>query len=149
MYNKLKCKNPAKYGMSKIVVEDVSKEEILTEQTFNSIDVLGWYGEWRNISRLPEWNGFIVQLAKNNDNFIRLGGFNMLMSLLGGIGLITIGSGVKEAPSTIYTPNFVEKNLEGHAYSRSVRGNTLLHLTLSNITFHDMQIEDNALDDFK
>ena len=35
--------------------------------------------------------------------------------------------------STIYAPITADKMLTGHAYSRAVRGHTLVHLALSNI----------------
>lgn len=69
----------------------------------------------------------------------------MLMSFLGCIGYIMDGSGLKEALSRIYATNSVDKMLNGHAYSRSIRGHTLLRLALSMIIFEDMKIEVCAL----
>lgn len=73
--------------------------------------------------------------------FVRLGGFHMLMSFLGSIGYIMDGSGIKEALSQIYASNSVDKMLDGHAYSRSIRGHMLLRLALSIVMFEDMKIE--------
>lgn len=70
----------------------------------------------------------------------------MLMSFLGSIGYIMDGSGLKEALGKIYATNSIDKMLSGHAYSRSIRGHTLLRLALSMIFFEDMKIEDSILD---
>lgn len=75
---------------------------------------------------------------------IRLGGFHLLISFLGSIGYIMAGSGLKEALSVIYAPNSVDKILNGHAYSRAVRGHILLHLALSNIVAEYTQIDDST-----
>lgn len=78
---------------------------------------------------------------------VKLGGFHMLMSFLGSIGFIMDASGLKEALGKIYAENSVDKMLNGHAYSRSIRGHTLLRLALSMIIFEDMKIEDVMLDE--
>ncbi|GFY37372.1 uncharacterized protein TNIN_401771 [Trichonephila inaurata madagascariensis] len=69
---------------------------------------------------------------------VKLLGFHMLMSFLGSIGYIMDGSGLKEGK--IYAANSVDKMLNSHAYSRSIRGHTLLRLALSKIIFEDMKI---------
>ena len=78
---------------------------------------------------------------------VKLGGFHMLMSFLGSIGYIMDGSGLTEALGKIYATNSVDTILNGHAYSRSIRGHTLLRLALSVIIFKDMEIEDSMLDE--
>lgn len=59
---------------------------------------------------------------------IRLRGFHLLMSFFEAIGYIMQGSGIKEVPSLIYTPNSLDKMFNGHAYARAVKAHTLLHL---------------------
>ncbi|KAJ8880838.1 hypothetical protein PR048_017309, partial [Dryococelus australis] len=71
---------------------------------------------------------------------IRLGGFHLLMSFLGSIGYIMVGSGLKEDLRNIYAPNSVEKMLTGHVYSRAVRGHLLLHLATSKNISEDLEI---------
>lgn len=71
----------------------------------------------------------------------------MLMSFLGCIGYIMDGNGLLEALGKIYVANSVDKMLDGHAYSRSIRSHTILRLALSMIIFEDMKMEDCGLDD--
>ncbi|CAH2989439.1 unnamed protein product [Chilo suppressalis] len=52
---------------------------------------------------------------------VRLGGFHLLVSFMGSIGMIMSGSGVEELFKLIYAENCVEKILAGHAYARAVR----------------------------
>lgn len=73
---------------------------------------------------------------------VRLGGFHLLMSFLGAIGFIMSGSGLKEALSMIYAENSAEKALEGHAYSRAVRGHFLIQTTLASIIFESMDLSE-------
>lgn len=61
---------------------------------------------------------------------VRLGGFHLLMSYLGSIGNIMLGSGIEDLWALIYAPGSVGKMLSGHAYARSVRFHTLLWTTL-------------------
>lgn len=75
---------------------------------------------------------------------IRLGGFHLLISFLGSIGYIMAGSGLKEILGVIYAPNSVDKILNGHAYSRAVRGHILLYLALSTIVAEYTQIDDST-----
>ncbi|GBM97083.1 hypothetical protein AVEN_134370-1 [Araneus ventricosus] len=71
---------------------------------------------------------------------VRLGGFHMCVSFLGSIGFIMAGSGLKEVLSSIYASHSVDKILTGHAYSRAVRGHTLLLIALSKIIFSEMNL---------
>lgn len=47
----------------------------------------------------------------------------------------------------IYAKKSVDKMLNGHAYSRSIRGHILVRLALSKIIFEHMKIEDGTLDE--
>ncbi|CAH2218497.1 jg2186 [Pararge aegeria aegeria] len=78
---------------------------------------------------------------------VRLGGFHLLMSFMGTIGFIMDGSGLKELFCTIFAENSVDKILNGHAYSRSVRGNILAHLALGKIMLSsfDLTNDENSL----
>lgn len=73
---------------------------------------------------------------------VRLGGFHLLMSYLGAVGFIMQGSGIKEILSVIYAPNSIDKMLNGHAYSRAVRGHTLLHLALAMIILKGINVDE-------
>lgn len=70
----------------------------------------------------------------------------MLMSFLGCISYVMAGSGIKQALSVIYAPNSDDKMLNGNAFTRSVRGHTLLRLALSTLIFREM--EKGECDDF-
>ncbi|GBM41258.1 hypothetical protein AVEN_180550-1 [Araneus ventricosus] len=74
---------------------------------------------------------------------IRLGGFHLLSSFFGAFGYIMKGSSIKEGLSLIYAPNSLVKMLTGHAYARSVRDHTLLHLTLATIISKELVINDD------
>lgn len=54
-------------GLSRIRVQNVNDEEVLSERMFNTVDFLWMYGKWRNIAPLPGWNGFLEKLTKNNN----------------------------------------------------------------------------------
>lgn len=73
---------------------------------------------------------------------VRLGGFHLLMSFLGGVGFIMDGSGLKQAFCEIYAENSADKALTGHAYSRAIRGHFLLHLALTELIFSSMNLTD-------
>lgn len=73
---------------------------------------------------------------------LRLGGFHTIMSFLGSKGFLMDSSGLKEALSTIYASNSVDKMLTGHAYARALRGHFLVHLALSNIVFSSIHFTD-------
>lgn len=72
---------------------------------------------------------------------LRLGGFHLLMSFLGSIGNIMDGSGLTELLQTIYAGNSVVHILSGHAYSRAVRGHTLVHQSLAKMILDSMESE--------
>lgn len=69
---------------------------------------------------------------------VRLGGFHLLMSFLGSIGMIMSGSGLKELLSTIYAENSIDKMLSGH--SRAVRAHNLVSLSLANEIVKTIQL---------
>lgn len=52
------------------------------------------------------------------------------------------GSGLKEALCEIYAENSVAKMLEGKAYSRGLRGHSLVQVALSNIILNEMELDD-------
>lgn len=60
------------------------------------------------------------------------------MSFLGSIGYIMGGNGLKEVLSVIFAPNSVDHILSGHAYSRAIRGHTLLQLALAHIILNEL-----------
>lgn len=93
----------------------------------------------------------IATLIENAELFklIRLGGFHLLMSFLGGIGYIMAGSGPKEVLSIIFAPNSVDKILLGHAYSRAVRAHTLLQVALSQIILKEITFDEEQKKKFE
>jgi len=62
------------------------------------------------------------------------------MSFLGSIGYIMGGSGLKEVLFVIFAPNSVGYILSGHAYSRAIRGHTLLQLALAPIILNELSL---------
>ena len=57
--------------------------------------------------------------------FVRLGGFQLLMSYLGSIGYIMSGTGIETLWETVYAGNTVVHMLTGHAYARALRAHIL------------------------
>lgn len=81
---------------------------------------------------------------------VRLGGFHLLMSYMGTIGVIMSGSGLKELLSTIYAENSIDKMLSGHAYARAVRAHILVHLALASEvvkTIHLTEEDESIIED--
>lgn len=52
---------------------------------------------------------------------MRLGGFHLEMSFVGGIGHLMEGSGITELLETVYAPNAVTHMTSGKAIARAVR----------------------------
>jgi len=63
-----------------------------------------------------------------------LGGFHTEMSMLGAIGVIMAGSGLKEMLAQVYAEGSVDKMLSGKAVARAVRGHLLIDSALNIIT---------------
>ncbi|CAH2009827.1 unnamed protein product [Acanthoscelides obtectus] len=64
------------------------------------------------------------------DVFVRLGGFHMLMSFLGAIGIIMGGSGLESMWELAYASESIKKMMDGHNYSRAVRAHILTFTAL-------------------
>ena len=62
-----------------------------------------------------------------------LGGFHTEMSLLGAVGSIMAGSGLKEMLAQVYAEGSVEQMLSGKAVARAVRGHFLIDSVLNII----------------
>lgn len=56
-------------GLNKITVERFDCHEETTASMFRKIDVLWLFGKWDNQSQVPDWNGYIQSLTRNNQNF--------------------------------------------------------------------------------
>lgn len=66
-----------------------------------------------------------------------------LLSFIGSICYIMGLSGLKEVLSVMFVPNSVDYNmLSGHAYSRAIRGHTLLQLVLALRIFNELSLND-------
>ena len=65
--------------------------------------------------------------------FIRLGGFHLVMSYLGGVGFIMKGSGIEEILSTVYATKAVDHMMSGRAYARALRGHFLVSAAHSKL----------------
>lgn len=86
---------------------------------------------------------------KLSDVTVRLGGFHLLMSFMGSIGIIMAGSGLKELLTTIFAENSVDKILTGHAYSRAVRVHILIHYVLATLVFDEMKLTEDTIASMK
>jgi hypothetical protein len=68
---------------------------------------------------------------------VRLGGFHLLMSFLGAIGMIMGGSGLEDLWETIYARNTVTQMMNGKQYARTLRAHFLTQQVLLHILFLD------------
>lgn len=75
------------------------------------------------------------------DVVLMLGSFHTLMNLLGAIGTLMDGSGIKEILGTIYGENAVQHIMTGKAVQRALRGHLLLDQCLTQ------QVADKAICD--
>ena len=67
------------------------------------------------------------------------------MLFLGSVGFIMEGNGFKEAFNQIFAGNSAEKALIGHAFSRAVRGYSLVQIALANIIFSTINFSEVEL----
>ena len=67
-----------------------------------------------------------IVTAKSMKIVLILGGFHLMMSFLGSIGMVMNGSGLSEALQTVYGANAVLHLITGIAISRSLRGQFLV-----------------------
>lgn len=94
----------------------------------------------------------ILQVCRDKGEILhvhfRLGGLHTLFFYLGAIDFTMAGSGLRDLFCQIYAENSVDKILNGHAYSRAVRGHTLAHLALGQLpyaTFQSSPAEDECV----
>jgi len=85
------------------------------------------------------WIAFMVIEDQPMSSFLRrivllLGGFHTEMSLLGAIGSIMAGSGLKEMLAQVYAEGSVDQMLSGKAVARAVRGHFLIDSALTIIS---------------
>ena len=93
---------------------------------------------------------FKISRTKDMNIVIRLGGFHLLKSFLGGIEINMEGCGLAETMETIYALNSVVHMLEGKAYARALRCYLLTEASLQQILFNkviadEKKIADNSL----
>ena len=62
----------------------------------------------------------ITKVAALNNIVCHLGGFHLLMSFLGSIGSVMLGSGLQELMGFVYGANTVEHMLAGKAVARAI-----------------------------
>ena len=78
---------------------------------------------------------------------IRLEGFGLLMSLLGGIETIMETCGLAETTETVYAPNIVAHRLESKAYVRALRSYLLTETSLQQILFNKVIADEKKTTD--
>ena len=84
----------------------------------------------------------IVQASPEIDlNFVRLGGFHLIMSYMGSIGFIMRGSGIETLLGTVYAQNtiiyYIDHMISGHAYARALRGHFLVCAALNALMLEE------------
>ena len=97
---------------------------------------------------------FEISTSKGMEIVIRLGGFHLLMSFLGGIGTVMEGCGLRESMETTYASNSVNHMIDGKAYARAVRCHflnevSLQQLIINKMVLTDKKIDKHCLDDIK
>ena len=75
--------------------------------------------------------------TKNLDVFVRLGGFHQLMSFLGSIGCMMEGSGLRNAPVTVYAPVTVGHMETGKPFASAVRGHFLYASAVTSLILQE------------
>lgn len=82
----------------------------------------------------PLWLKAIEVVNAMKMNIVcRLGGFHMLMSFLGSVGHVMMGSGIEQALITVYGENTIPHILSGKAYARAMRAHYLVESALMNV----------------
>ena len=66
-----------------------------------------------------------ITTAKSMSIVIILGGFHLMMSYMGSVGIMMKGSGLEQALMTCYGSNTIEDMITGKAVSRALRGHLL------------------------
>lgn len=92
----------------------------------------------------------IVSAAEENSDvskiIVRLGGFHLLMSFMGSVGLIMEESGLESLWETVYGSNTVQNMINGHAYARCIRAYTLTASAIfSVITNQDEKMKEDVI----
>ena len=87
-----------------------------------------------------------IMKSLNLEIVVRLGGFHMLMSFLGSIGVSMEGSGLQEVLSEIYAENVVPHLFSGKAIARALRGHFLVHAAQMTNLFQQVTDEMNNLE---
>ena len=77
---------------------------------------------------------------------VMMGGFHFLMDLLGAIGKLMEGSGLREMLTTIYGENVVQHMLSGKAVNKAFRGHLLMEKCLNMLLLNMLEEEDNLTD---
>ena len=79
----------------------------------------------------PLWYKAVGIIAeKNLDIVCRLGGFHTMMSFMGSVGHLMVGSGIQDILEQIYEDNVVKHMISGKAVPRALRGHYLLEAAL-------------------
>ncbi|KAE8737639.1 hypothetical protein FOCC_FOCC016896, partial [Frankliniella occidentalis] len=80
---------------------------------------------------------------------VRLGGFHLLMSFMGAVGVLMAGSGLADLWKEVYAKNSVDAMTGGHAYKRALRAHFLTQAALASLVLDKMvakgQISDSYL----
>ena len=84
----------------------------------------------------------ITKAAALNNIVCHLGGLHLMMSFLGSIGTVMLGSGLQELTGFVYGADTVEHMLAGKAVSRALRDHLLIQSALTTLLFE--QINPNS-----
>jgi hypothetical protein len=91
----------------------------------------------------PLWLKAVEVTVVQNLNIVcRLGPFHMMMSYLGSLGSVMLGSGLTEVLYTCFGPNTVGHMMSGKAVSKAVLGHFLVDGSLSILLLNIVTIKD-------
>ena len=78
---------------------------------------------------------------------IRLGGFHLLLSFMGSIGVIMAGSGLEEMWETVYAKNSVVHMMNGRAHARGIRAHFISQSALTTLLLGSSTVDDSLKKD--
>lgn len=73
---------------------------------------------------------------------VRLGGFHLLMSFLGAIGIIMAGSGLEALWAVAFAGESIKKMMDGHNFARSLRAHILTFTALGILVCESIEEKD-------
>lgn len=97
------------------------------------------------------WKASEIILDSPKDSHIKdivlmLGSFHLLMNLLGAIGYLMEGSGLKEILETVYGENAITYMMTGKSVQRAIRGHLLVEKSLNGLVTEEIVKDNDTMD---